>query len=211
MTMTTMRSMLVRATAGTVGALALLGTAGVAVAEEVGSGQDVDVSVDIAQQQSVGALTMTVADDATTLTEGEPDAAGNRVFTGTLPTVTVTDDRADVPADSFWYVTGSARDFTGASDELTAGNLGWRPQLLTTTGDGEVAVGPDVDTVLDGEPNNVGLVGEEFLAITSDDSQTAAAAGSWAANAELVLKTPADVTSGVYSTTVTLTLWEDEF
>ena len=58
----------------------------------------------------------------------------------------------------------------------------------------DVVEGPAVDTSLDPTgPNNVGLVGEELLALNLTDSQSAATTGQWTANADLVLKTPVDV------------------
>ena len=64
--------------------------------------------------------------------------------------------------------------------------------------------------MLDEGPNNVGLEGEEFLALSLDSGE-AAAAGAWSANANLFLKTPVDVAPGSYAATLTLTLWEDAY
>ena len=201
------RSIVTRAAIGTVGGLMLIGVASAALADPL-EDDDVAVNVEIAPQEPMGALTLTVAQTSTALTEGAAETDGTRVFNGTLPTVTVTDDRADVPTGVYWYVTGQASDFTGASDELTAGNLGWTPALLTAEGNGEVTEGEPVDTVLDETPDSVGLVGEELLALALDSGE-AATVGTWQANAGLVLKAPAGVTPGSYSSTVTLTLWED--
>lgn len=200
---------LARVTAGAAGGVLLIGVAGAAFAAEVGD-NDVDVTVDITALEPVGALTMTVASDSTALTEVASGDAAIRQFNGTLPTVTVTDDREEVPEGVFWYVTGQSSDFTAPGlTALPAGYLGWSPELLTTDG-AQVAVGGDVDTVLDEGPNNVGLVdGGDFLAI-SDSSTDAATVGTWEANATLFLKTPANVAPGSYSGTITLTLWEDE-
>lgn len=201
------RSVVTRAAVGAVGGMLLIGVAGAALADPL-EDDDIAVNVEIAPQEPAGALTLSVEQNSTALEEGDAETDGTRVFNGTLPTVTVTDDRTEVPADVYWYVTGRASDFTGASDELTAGHLGWTPALLTAEGDGEVAEGPAVDTVLDETPDSVGLVGEELLALALDSGE-AASVGTWAANAGLVLKTPADVTPGSYSSTITLTLWED--
>lgn len=202
------QGILARVVAGAAGGALLLGGAGAAFAAEV-QDDTVDVTVDIAALPPVGALTMSVAGDSTALTEVESGDADIRQFNGTLPTVTVTDDREDVPAGVAWYVTGQSSDFTATgAPTLSAGHLGWSPALLTTDGDGEVAVGPDVDTVLDTPPNNVGLVGEEFLAL-SLDSAASATVGAWQANAALFLKTPVDVAPGSYAATLTLTLWEE--
>jgi hypothetical protein len=199
--------MLARCAVGALGGMLLLGAAGAAVADELGDA-DVDVHVDIAALPPVGALTMTVAAGATQLSEVTSADAALREFTGVLPTVTVTDDREDVPDDAFWYVVGQSSAFTAAGvPELGPEHLGWTPRLLTPN-DGEVAEGPEVGTVFDEAPNNVGLDGEEFLALAID-STGARATGEWQANADLTLKTPVDVAPGSYSATITLTLWED--
>lgn len=203
------RGLLARTAVGAIGGMLLLGIAGAAIADEVGDGQ-VDVNVDIEALPPVGALTMSVAQNSTALTEVDSADPAIRQFDGTLPTVTVTDDREEVPAGVFWYVTGQSSSFTAAgAPEIGADHFGWAPALLTE-GDGEVAAGDVVDTVLDTPPNNVGLVGEELLALTLD-SNDARPVGEWQANADLFLKTPVDVTPGSYSATLTLTLWEDTY
>lgn len=200
------RGLLARTAVGAIGGMLLLGVAGVAIADEIGNDQ-VDVSVDIEALPPVGALTMSVAQDSTTLTEVESADPELRQFDGVLPTVTVTDDREEVPAGVFWYVTGQSSSFTATgAPEIGADQFGWAPALLTE-GDGEVAPGDVVDTVFDDGPNNVGLVGEELLAL-SLDSSAARPVGEWEANADLFLKTPVDVAPGSYSATLTLTLWE---
>ncbi len=196
-----------RVAAGALGGMLLLGAAGAAIADEIGD-EDVQVNVDIAALPPVGALTMSIAAGSTTLAEVPSDDPELREFTGVLPTVTVADDREDVPSDVFWYVTGQSSAFTAAgAPELGPEHLGWTPRRLTEN-DGEVAEGPEVGTVFDEAPNNVGLEGEEFLALALDSGE-ARAVGEWAANADLFLKTPVDVQPGSYSATITLTLWED--
>lgn len=196
-----------RTAAGALGGLLLLGAAGAAVADEF-SDEDVQVNVDIAALPPVGALTMSVAANATSLAEVTSADPGLREFTGVLPTVTVTDDREEVPDGVFWYVTGQSSAFAAAgAPELGPEHLGWSPRLLTEN-DGEVAEGPEVGTVYDEAPNNVGLEGEEFLSLALDSGE-ARAIGEWKANADLFLKTPKDVQPGSYSATLTLTLWED--
>ncbi|MFC4555775.1 hypothetical protein [Georgenia faecalis] len=203
--------LLARAGIGAAGAMLLTAVAGAAIADEVDQ-DNVDINVEIAEVPPVGALTMSVAADSTTLTEvdsGDPDI---RQFNGTLPTVTVSDDREEVPEDVFWYVTGQSSAFSsddaGATD-LPAGHLGWTPEVTDEDGTGAVAAGDEVLTVLDEGPNAVGLVAEELLAL-SLDSQEASVQGEWEASADLFLKTPVDVAPGSYEATLTLTLWEDE-
>ncbi|HEX5858599.1 MAG TPA: hypothetical protein VFY91_10880 [Microbacterium sp.] len=199
------QGMLVRTAAGVLGGLLLLGAAGAAVADELDD-DDVQVNVDIEAIPPVGALTMSVAPGSADLTEVPSADQDLREFTGVLPTVTVSDDREEVPAAAFWYVTGQSSALTAAGvPELGPEHLGWVPHLLTEN-DGEVAEGPEVGTIFDEAPNNVGLEAEEFLALALD---SAGAVGTWEANADLVLKTPKDVAPGSYSGTLTLTLWED--
>jgi hypothetical protein len=198
-----------RAAIGALGGALLIGGAGAAIADEIGD-DEVDVNVQIDALPPVGALTMTVAPGGAELDEVDSGDPAIRQFGGVLPTVTVTDDREEVPTGVAWYVTGQATALTSGADTIAAANLGWAPQLLTAEGDGEVAEGPQVDTVLDAGPNDVGLEGEELLAISLDSGE-AATVGTWTANAELILKTPATVAPGAYSGTITLTLWEDAY
>ncbi|MCJ1703822.1 MULTISPECIES: hypothetical protein [unclassified Rathayibacter] len=205
----TARSFLLRGTAGIAGGLLLLGVAGTAFADEQQGADDVDVNVQIAPLTTPGSLSMTVASDATALTENGSNSVA-RQFTGTLPTVTVTDtrDAADIPAGAGWYVLGTASDFTSSTgDTIGAENLGWAPNLIDGGDSGLVAEGDVVDTALDGGPDGVGLVDQELLAITND-SAGVAEEGSWTANAALTLKTPTTVDAGDYSSTLTLSLFE---
>jgi hypothetical protein len=202
------KAMTARVAVATVGGVLLAGVAGAAFAAEIGEDQ-VDVTVAIAEQDPVGALTMTVAADSTVLTEVDSADPEVRQFNGVLPTVTVTDDREEVPADQFWYVTGQSSDFTADGlAPLGAGHLGWTPALTSDDSNGEVAPGEQVDTILDEGPDAVGLVGEELLAIAANFTGELPT-GEWTANADLFLKTPADVAPGNYAATITLTLWED--
>ncbi len=210
------RGFIARATAGALGGALLLGGAGAAIADEV-DGDQVDVNVNIEALEPVGALSMTVASDSTTLSEVASADDAFREFTGTLPTVTVTDDREEVPEGVFWYVTGQSSDLTAAGD-LTIGaeNLGWTPALLSGD-DGWVSAGEETVPALDDatnapnpNPNNVGLEGEELLALSLDSAESRPT-GEWTANADLKLKTAADVAPGAYTGTITLTLWEDAF
>ena len=201
-----------RYAAGVLGGIMLVGVGSAAFADypDAEDSSGVDVKVDIAQVDD-GALSLTVAGTETTLTESG-STAEYRKFTGVLPNVTVTDTRTDVPAGVYWYVTGQAGSFVGASGqpEITADHLGWSPTLVTD-GNGEVAAGDDVGTVLDPGPNNVGLSGEELLALAIDSAEASAASGQWTANAGLVLKTPVNVASGSYTSLLTLSLFEDAY
>ncbi len=199
-----------RCAAGVLGGLMLagVGTAAFAAYPDPEGSSGVDVKVDIAEVQN-GALSLTVENTETALTE-TGSTAEYRQFTGALPNVTVTDTRTEVPSGVFWYVTGQASDFVGATGQpsITPDHLGWSPALVTT-GNGEVAAGDEVKTSLDEAPNNVGLTGEELLALSLDSASSTAASGQWTAGANLVLKTPVDVAPGGYTSLLTLSLFED--
>lgn len=206
------KGMAARCAVGILGGLMLAGVGTAAFAEfpNADDSGDVDVKVDIAAVEN-GALSLTVAGTETTLAESGTTAT-YRQFTGALPNVTVTDTREDVPAGVFWYVTGQASDFVGTAGQanITPDHLGWAPNLLTAN-NGEVSEGDTVGTSIDGGANGVGLVGQELLALSLDSSEAQAASGQWTANANLVLKTPVDVAPGSYTSTLTLSLFEDSF
>ncbi|MEE6281574.1 hypothetical protein [Georgenia sp. MJ170] len=201
------KHLLARAGIGVTGAMLLVSGAAVAVADEV-AGEDVEVNVEIEAQEPVGALTMSVASDSTALIEVESSDADVRQFNGTLPTVTVSDDRQEVPEGVFWYVTGQSSAFAAEGlPEIGPDQLGWTPNLITD--DGVVASGDEVLTSLDEGEDAVGLVAEELLALAWDSAEAQDTTGEWEADAALFLKTPSDVAPGSYSATLTLTLWED--
>lgn len=202
------RATITRLSVAAVGGLLLAGVAGAAAAEElIGDSNDVDVTVQIAQLHEPGILALSVADSSTVLAENGSTAAVRR-FTGTLPTVTVTDTRTagEIPDGAFWYVNGTASSLVGdtGQPEIAADHLGWSPHLLTPNA-GEVSEGPQVDTVLDAPPNNVGLEGAELLAMAESSEE---AVGVWQAAADLVLKVPVTVAPGTYTSVVTLSLFE---
>ncbi|WP_395244263.1 hypothetical protein ACGGZK_00210 [Agromyces sp. MMS24-K17] len=203
-----------RCAAGIVGGLMLAGVGTLAFAADPGDSSGVDVKVDIAAVEN-GALSLTVANTQTTLTE-TGSTAEYRQFTGTLPTVTVTDTRTDVPAGAFWYVVGQAGDFVGTAGQpnIPASQLGWTPADVLD-GSGEVGSGSEVVPASDTptQPgNNTGLVsGEDLLFLSLDSAEAQAAQGSWSTTAALKLKTPANVAAGSYSSLLTLSLFEDTY
>lgn len=195
------------------GGLILAGTAGAAFAADEYGDSDVDVNVDIAPVVAPGSLSMTVAGTSATLSEVASREADVRQFDGTLPTVTVTDTRdvADIGANRWWYVLGQATDFVGGNGQPTIGadHFGWAPNVIDDE-DGLVLEGDAVDTVEDTGPNAVGLVSQELLYGAFDSAALVDAGGtSWSADASLYLKTGADVAPGSYSSTLTLSLFED--
>lgn len=203
-----------RVATGVLGGLMLVGVGSAAFADypDADDASSVDVNVEIAAVEN-GALSMTVDAGATSLTESD-STAEYRQFNGTLPNVTVTDTRTDVPGGVYWYVVGQAGGFVGADGQadITADHLGWTPALVTD-GNGEVSEGFPVGTSMDDptDPNNVGIGGEELLALALDSQEATAASGQWTANADLVLKTPVDVAPGAYTSTLTLSLFEDAY
>jgi len=204
------KGFVLRATAAALGGTLLVGVGGAAFAEEVvGDPDDVEVNVSIEESTEPGVLAMTVSGDSVSLAEGESGDPAVREFRGQLPTVTVTDTRTadEIPDGAYWYVLGTASDFAGdaGQEPISAGHLGWSPELEDPEGTGAVAPGDSVDTVLDSSPNNVGLVGQELLAmaLTSED-----AIGSWTATADLLFKVPSTVAPGGYGSTLTLSLFE---
>jgi len=205
-----------RWTAGIVGGLMLagVGSAAMAAFPDADDSKGVDVNVEIADVAG-GALSLTVAGTETTLTE-DGSTATERAFTGTLPEVTVTDTRDDVPAGVFWYVTGQAGDFIGdaGQDAIPAAQLGWTPAEVTD-GNGEVAAGDEIVPASDDatQPgNNTGLVsGSDMLYMTLDSAEAKAAQGSWSTTADLLLKTDPNVAAGSYTSLLTLSLFEDSF
>ncbi|MBM7818734.1 hypothetical protein JOE63_001211 [Cellulosimicrobium cellulans] len=205
------RTSIVRWAAVGAGIATFVGLTGVATAEEQHGGGEVDVSVTIPDAGTSGALAMSVESAGTTLTENGSTALV-RQFTGTLPTVTITDTRAaeEIPAGAGWYVLGTASAFEGTAGQPAIGpeHLGWTPRLLDGGEAGLVAEGEPVQTVLDTEADDpFGLVDQELLALAID-SQEIAAEGRWTATADLVLRTAADVDPGEYTGVVTLSLFE---
>jgi hypothetical protein len=179
---------------------------------EPGDSEDVRVTVDIEEIRQPGVLAMTIAGNSVVLSE-DGSTLLIRQFVGTLPTVTVTDTRQpdEVPAGAAWAVLGSATDFVGAAGQppIGAGHVGWRPNLIDGGETGQVTEGEEVVTVLDPptQPgNNVGLVDQELLVSTYDSATVAN--DSYTVNANLFLRTPADVAPGSYTSTLTLSLFE---
>ncbi|KQM82460.1 hypothetical protein [Agromyces sp. Leaf222] len=189
------------------GVIVLAGVATAASAEEQHGGEDIDVSVEIAQIDEPGVLALTVAGGSATLNESGSTPTV-RQFTGTLPTVTVTDTRTadEIPDDAFWYVLGTATDFEGAAGQpsIPASLLGWAPELIDGGESGLVAAGDPVEGELDAGP---GLVDVELLAMAAA-SEAIAEEGQWTATADLSLRTPVTVEPGNYASTLTLSLFE---
>ncbi|MEV4658666.1 hypothetical protein [Micromonospora sp. NPDC049301] len=179
---------------------------------EPGDSTDVRVTVDIEEITEPGVLAMSIAGNSVALSE-DGSTLLVRQFVGSLPTVTVTDTRTpeEVPDNAAWAVLGSATDFVGGAGQapISAGHLGWKPRLIDGGDTGLVTEGEEVVTVLD-EPtqpgNNVGLVDQELLVSTFDSE--AVTGDAYSVDADLYLRTPADVAAGSYTSTLTLSLFE---
>lgn len=185
-------------------AIGLLACSGSAIANAAEVDDDsVDVTVEISDNDP-GALTLSVAANTVALTENGSTVT-QRQFTGTLPTVTVTDTRDVVPVGAAWAVVASTTNFTGDSGQpaIPAANLGWTPQLVAGDGEGFISEGLPVEGALEGGP---GVVDEELLFTTADSGEVNP--GSWSATAALKLLTAANVAPGSYSATMTLSLFE---
>lgn len=186
-------------------------SAGAAFAETPHGNEDIDVSVSIPKTSESGVLAMSIAGTSTALTENGSDALV-RQFTGTLPTVTVTDTRtaAEIEPGVGWYVLGTATELTGDAGQAPIGaeHLGWAPRLIDGGDAGLVTEGDPVQTVLDTDaPDPFGLVDQELFAMALDSAEIAAE-GQWTATADLTLRTGATVAPGAYSGTLTLSLFE---
>ncbi|WP_018638319.1 hypothetical protein [Parafrankia elaeagni] len=207
--MTRIDGRLLRVSAVTAGVFMLTSVAGVAIAQVSHGESGVSVNVEIPEIEEPGVLALSVAGTTSALTENGSDALV-RQFTGTLPSVTVTDTRSadDIPDGAFWYVLGTSTDFTGddGQEAISAGHLGWAPRLIDGGESGLVAEGDEVGTVLDAEAGP-GLVDQELLALAAD-SAAVAEEGQWTANADLFLRTPTTVAAGNYAATLTLSLFE---
>ncbi|PVW04650.1 hypothetical protein DEA06_07655 [Microbacterium sp. Gd 4-13] len=189
--------------------LVSVGTAAASADETNMGDQDIDVNVEITEIEEPGVLALTVAGSASTQLTENGSTELVRQFTGTLPTVTVTDTRTEeeIPAGASWYVLGSASDFTGPGETtITADHLGWTPALVEGAGEGEpfISVGGDV---LGTEDGGLGLGNVEKELLFLGDSAEAAS-GAWSATAGLQLKVGADVEPGSYASVVTLSLFE---
>lgn len=186
---------------------AVCGGVAMAAAEDGPGGDEIDVSVDVSPDAQPGVLAMTVSGTTAQLVE-EDSTPLERRFVGELPQITVTDTRdpADIPPDVVWYVLGTASDFTGDEDQapIPAHRLGWIPRIVGDDAGGLVFAGEEVP----GGSTGPGLVDSELLASTVGSAESTAQGDSWSATAELVLTTDADIASGQYRSTITLSLFE---
>lgn len=203
------KTALTRAGAIALGTLLLVsaGAASATADEEVVGDDNVDINVQVDDRYPSGVLAMTVAANETTLTEVDTGDPMVREFTGTLPTVTVTDTRSEVP-DVPWAVYATAGEFVSGSDVITADHLGWTPELAGDYG-ASIEPGGDIEGVIDDEASEGLAYADGELLYANWDQADTYEQGSWSAIAGLQLKVDAaDVAAGSYTSVLTLSLFE---
>ncbi|ACU69404.1 NHL repeat-containing protein [Catenulispora acidiphila DSM 44928] len=138
-----------------------------------------------------------------------PDPALNSngtLFTtsGSLETVTVTDNRAGNPG---WTASGLATAFaqTGGSVQISAENLGWTPGTPTGSAGQTLTTGPSVAPA-----NGVAASDNGALGLSQSRTLVSAASGAGLGTAKigatLALNVPTTTTAGTYQSTLTLTV-----
>jgi len=133
-----------------------------------------------------GQLALTVAPNAAESLTVNP--AGTSA-TGFLTPVYVTDTRASSPG---WTVSGQASDFTGTAGTIPDTNLGWTPDVASSTG--TVTAGPAVAAGSPGLGSTTAVLG------TCPGGDSTATLG-----AQLNLTIPSGQASGTYNSTITIT------
>lgn len=138
-----------------------------------------------------------------------PDPALNSngtLFTtsGSLETVTVTDNRAGNPG---WTASGLATAFsqTGGTVQINAENLGWTPGTPTGSAGQTLTIGPAVapaNGVPASDNGTAGLAQSRTLV----SAASGAGLGTAKIGATLALNVPTTTTAGTYQSTLTLTV-----
>jgi hypothetical protein len=161
-----------------------------------------------------GSLSLQVAASATvnlaqvdpTTAAGHPaqatDPTGHRhawVFTGSLTGVSVLDTR---PVESGWTVTGQATAFVNGGTSYGADHLGWSPALASGgDAEGTVNAGPSVNSILQTATSH-GLANTTNLANAAPGNGL----GTQNLSSGLELRIPDTSATGLYTSTLTLTL-----
>ncbi|MFB9072093.1 calcineurin-like phosphoesterase C-terminal domain-containing protein [Citricoccus parietis] len=141
-----------------------------------------------------GALVMSVTPGSAELQDAE--TAGDRVaVAGVLPTVAVTDTRAEGKG---WELSGQAGDLSAGEAEITASHLGWSPAVVSSTGG--ATAGEPVDTELSG---GTGLAEPALLG--AGDAETRRGTSEF--GADLLLEVPVDTEEGSYSGNLSMSLF----
>ena len=156
---------------------------------------DIPVNADIPSlgddDAPAGALALTVAPGTTEL--GNARNAGDRLrLTGVLPTVSVSDSRAE----GAWSVTGQASDLQDDDAVVRAERLGWEPFVVA----GPAVPGAEVDSALAGGP---GLAVPATLGAGAER-------GTAELSADVNLEVPVDTKAGSYSGAITVSLFAQD-
>ncbi|MDR2565291.1 MAG: hypothetical protein LBC97_04390, partial [Bifidobacteriaceae bacterium] len=139
-------------------------------------------------------LKISVKPGATTLTGPNTREAGTAwQATGTLPNVTVNDDRRDAAAAD-WTLNGKASAFVSGANQIASTNLGWAPNKVSGQGAAGATVAPNA---------NGGLSTDKELAT---GQASAAQDVTTTVNALFTLDVPETAPAGAYKSTLTLTL-----
>lgn len=152
-----------------------------------------------------GSLNISVPTGQVSLPDPVLNSSGTLFTTsGSLETVTVTDNRAGNPG---WTASGLATAFsqTGGSVQISAENLGWTPGTPTGSAGQTLTTGPTVapaNGVAASDNGNAGLAQSRTLVSAS----AGAGLGTAKIGASLALNVPTTTTAGTYQSTLTLTV-----
>lgn len=155
--------------------------------------------------QVVAGTSVTLAQIDPNTPAGHPvqatDPTGHRhawVFDGNLTGVSVLDTR---PAESGWTVTGQASPFINGSTTFGADHVGWIPALAGGDAEGTLSAGSPVDSILK-TASSTGLTNNNNLAKAAPGNGL----GTENLSAAMELRIPDTSPTGLYTSTLTLTL-----
>jgi hypothetical protein len=156
--------------------------------EEPADTEDTEVGVEVPEVGADAGLIISAAPESVTLTGGTRDVGADWTATGTLGTVTVTDNRQKADAAG-WSLTGASSAFVSGENSFPASKFGWTPKGATGAGQaGEAATDLSSAKTL-----ATGAASAEPAQTTSVD-------------ADLSLTVPSGAPAGDYKATLTLTL-----
>jgi hypothetical protein len=157
----------------------------------------------ISTTMDAGSLNISVPTGQVALPDPVLNSAGTMFTTsGSLETVTVTDNRAGNPG---WTVSGMATAFTNGGAQINAENLGWTPSTATGSAGQVLTTGPAVapaNGVAASDKGQLGLVAAQTLGT----AQSGGGLGTAKLGASLALNVPTTTTAGTYTSTLTLTV-----
>lgn len=162
--------------------------------DPVGDSKNLEVGVEVPDTEVTpepGKFSWSIAPGNAALGTATQNAGGGFKATGTLPTITVSDTRAD---STGWTINGKASAFTAGANTFNGASLGWTPSASQPTG--TITTGGTVAA------NDPGLGQVRTLASTK-------AAGGAVLDAGLTLLAPAGTPAGSYKSTLTITAISD--